>query len=96
MAAIKQQKARQDPELYATYHALAEEAREVTHAHVEELVGQLAKIIEDGMAAGEFAKSNPRRTANAVFAATTRFHHPAHHKKWAEGDTERLGIMGLH
>jgi AcrR family transcriptional regulator len=89
LASIKQEKARQDPELYATYLALAEEAREVTQAHVEELVGQLAKIIEDGIAAGEFAKSNPLRTAKAVFAATIRFHHPAHHKKWAEGDTNR-------
>ena len=89
LASIKQEKARQDPELYATYLALAEEAREVTQAHVEELVGQLAKIIEDGIAAGEFAKSNPLRTAKAVFAATIRFHHPAHHKKWAAGDTNR-------
>lgn len=89
LASIKQQKARQDPELFATYYALAEEVREVAHAHVEDLVGQLARIIEDGIASGDFAKSDPFRTAKAVLTAMTRFHHPAHYREWIEGTTAR-------
>ncbi len=75
--------ARQEPELFATYLALAEEAREVVQAHVAALTGQLARIIADGAATGEFTVADPAGAAQAVFAAAIRFHHPAHAGDWA-------------
>src|ERR687894_1253109 len=47
LIALKQGKVRDDPELFATYGALAGEARAVVKAHVDILVEQLARIIAD-------------------------------------------------
>jgi AcrR family transcriptional regulator len=78
----KRRKALDDPELFATYMDLAAEAREVVKAHVETLVDQLARIIADGAAHGDFAADDPRVAARAVFDATSRFHNPAHAAEW--------------
>ncbi|MFI9105938.1 TetR/AcrR family transcriptional regulator [Streptomyces fildesensis] len=58
--AAKRRKAGGDPELFATYMALASEASAVVAEHVEDLVGQLSTIVGDGLARGEF--SLPERT----------------------------------
>jgi AcrR family transcriptional regulator len=84
LRATKRQKVLDDPEMFATYHALAEEAREVVRRHVEELVEQLAQVIRDGMADGEFRRVDPEIAARAVFDATARFHHPAHAAEWSD------------
>ncbi|MFL6072008.1 MAG: TetR/AcrR family transcriptional regulator [Mycobacteriales bacterium] len=83
----KQRLAREDPELFATYVTLASEARTVVKAHVDELCGQLERIVADGVAGGEFAVADPAATAGAIFAATARYHHPAHAAEWADGET---------
>jgi AcrR family transcriptional regulator len=80
----KRRKALDDPELFATYIELAAEAREVVMAHVDTLVAQLARIIGDGAARGEFSASDPFATARAVFDATARFHNPAHAPEWSD------------
>jgi len=59
-------------QLFATYLALAAEARAVVRAHVDTLVGQLAQIIADGVAHGEFAAADPVVAGRAVFDATAR------------------------
>lgn len=84
LMSLKRQKVLDDPELFATYHAIAEEAREVVQAHVEELVSQLTQIIASGMANQEFKAADPTQTAKAVFQATVRFHHPAHAGEWSD------------
>jgi AcrR family transcriptional regulator len=84
LIATKQQKAHGDPELFATYMALAGEAREVVAAHVELLTRQIARIIADGAARGEFAVADPAEAARAVFDATGRFHNPAHASEWSD------------
>ena len=84
LIASKRRLAREDPELFATYLALAAEARAVVQAHVDHLVGQLAQIIADGVARGEFTTVAPAVTARAVFDATARFHNPAHAPEWAD------------
>jgi AcrR family transcriptional regulator len=84
LMSLKRQKVLDDPELFATYHAIAEEAREVVQAHVEELVSQLTQIIASGMANQEFKAADPAQTAKAVFQATVRFHHPAHAGEWSD------------
>ena len=73
-----------DPELFATYVALAAEARDVVTAHVDTLTRQLARIIADGVARGEFAVADPASAARAVFDATGRFHNPAYAPQWSD------------
>jgi AcrR family transcriptional regulator len=80
----KRRKALDDPELFATYIELAAEARDVVRTHVEMLVDQLARIVTDGVADGEFAADDPRTAARAVFDATSRFHNPAHAAEWSD------------
>ena len=55
MFAIKHKKVCDDPEMFATYLALAQEACEVVKAHKERLVEQIAHILSDGVKQGAFA-----------------------------------------
>ena len=48
------------------------------------LVGQIAAIIADGVARGEFELGDPVAAARAVFDATARFHNPAHAAEWSD------------
>jgi AcrR family transcriptional regulator len=80
----KRSKALVEPELFATYVELTKESREVVKAHVHTLVRQLAQIVADGVAAGEFETADPAGAARAVFDATARFHNPAHAPEWSE------------
>lgn len=82
LAETKRRKVFDDPELFATYHALAEQARGVVDAHVQELIGQLRRILEDGVREGRFRTEDPAAAAHTVFDATMRFHHPAHSSEW--------------
>jgi hypothetical protein len=52
-------------------------------AHVDILVGQITRIIADGVERGEFTVADPAAAARAVFDATTRFHNPAHVAEWS-------------
>jgi AcrR family transcriptional regulator len=80
----KRSRALNEPELFATYMALVAEARDVVKAHVDTLVGQIAQIIADGIARGEFAVADPVAAARAVFDATARFHNPIHAAEWSD------------
>lgn len=85
----KQGRAREDPELFATYTQLAAQSREVIEAHVQMLTGQLAQIITDGIEDGDFKASDPAAAARAVFDATSRFHNPANAAAWADPGIDR-------
>ncbi len=97
LIAAKRSKALDDPELFATYMTLARDSRDVVLGHVEHLVAQLAAIIADGVASGEFAAVEPRKAARAVFDATARFHNPAHAVEWADPaiDAAYEGVWAL-
>jgi len=82
LASVKRRKALDDPELFATYHAIALESRDVVGAHVKSLIDQLTRIIEEGAEAGEFKAADAATAARAVFDATARFHNPAHASEW--------------
>jgi AcrR family transcriptional regulator len=84
LIALKRQKARVEPELFATYHAIFAESREVVLAHIETLSAQISAIIADGIGRGEFAKVDPAATGRALFVATSRFHDPAHAAEWSD------------
>jgi AcrR family transcriptional regulator len=83
---IKRRKVLDDPEMFATYHAVAIASRDVIDAHVSTLQNQLCDIIESGVVSGEFAPTDASSSARAVFDATARFHHPHHVREAAERD----------
>ena len=102
LVATKRKRLTDDPELFAAYFALTTQARQVCQAHVDTLVGQVARIIADGIARGEFTAVDPVSTGRAVFQATSVFHHPAHAAAWSEPGTDdaldavwRLLVCGL-
>lgn len=78
LARAKRAKVRDEPELFATYHALAHAARDVVAAHLTLMRAQVARIIADGAASGEFVVRDLEAAAGAVLDATLRFHHPDH------------------
>jgi AcrR family transcriptional regulator len=82
LSAAKRGKALDDPEMFATYHEIAADSRDVVKRHVETLVAQAAQIIADGIARGEFAAIDPAAAGRAVLSATARFHNPANAAEW--------------
>lgn len=84
MIDIKYKKVTEDPEMFATYLTLAQEACEAVKAHKERLVDQVAQIISDGVKQGAFQVADAKVAARAVFDATTRYHHPAHSDDWKD------------
>ncbi len=90
LIAIKRRKAKAEPELFATYHALVSESRDVVHAHVEELTGEVSAIVADGIRRGEFAAVDPAATGKAIFYATARFHDPSYAAEWNEPELDAV------
>jgi AcrR family transcriptional regulator len=80
--ASKRRKAGDDPELFATYMALAVENSGVVERHIASMVGQISVIVGAGVAGGEFAAADVAATAQAVWDASGRFHDPAHAVDW--------------
>ncbi|MFF3762833.1 TetR/AcrR family transcriptional regulator [Streptomyces sp. NPDC001922] len=95
----KRHKAGDDPELFATYMVLIGESSGVVDQHIDDLVGQLAKILRDGCDQGVFAapETGFDATARAVFDATGRFHDPAYAMEWSapEITTAFAGVRDL-
>jgi len=58
-----------------------------TIEHIDDLIGQLTRIITAGVASGAFTASDPAAVARAVFHATGRFHDPGYFAVW-----ERPGV----
>lgn len=84
LIAAKHARLREDPELFATYVALAGESRAVIVAHVAHLRDQLQRLLDEGVATGELAPMRTEVAARALFDATTRFHNPAHAAEWQD------------
>jgi AcrR family transcriptional regulator len=93
----KRRKALDEPELFATYVELTADARDVVRAHVDKLVGQLERIIADGVAEGAFEVADPTTTGRAIFDATARFHNPVHAPEWSDPgiDVAYEGVRAL-
>src|ERR1039457_2385387 len=92
MFAIKRAKAREDPELFATFRVLAAEHSTVSTAHVAFLLEQIRAITS-----GDFAPGEPEMIARAIFNATTRFHDPTHAAEWSFPEVEAAsdGVIAL-
>jgi AcrR family transcriptional regulator len=84
LVAIKRQKVRAEPELFATYRAIFAESSHVVTAHVETLAAQVSSIVADGVRRGEFVKVDPQQTGRGIFYATARFHDPSHAAEWSD------------
>jgi AcrR family transcriptional regulator len=84
LIAAKRRRAADDPELFTAYRALAADAKSVVVAHIDELVGLVAKVIASGVEEGMFRTVDPVSAGRAVLVATSRFHHPAHAAEWAD------------
>ena len=86
MFAIKCLKVSEDPEMFATYMTLAQEACQAVKAHRACLIDQVAQILKDGVAQGAFDIADADVTAKTLYDATCRFHHPAHADEWKDPD----------
>ncbi|NOU86961.1 TetR family transcriptional regulator [Paenibacillus sp. LMG 31460] len=78
-----------DSEMFAMYAAVTLDAVEMINTHVNQLIDQIARIIEEGMKSQEFKSFEPIVTARAIFIATSRFHHPVHAKEWSSDTIEQ-------
>ncbi|WP_108669979.1 TetR family transcriptional regulator [Peribacillus acanthi] len=86
---IKHTKVQEDPELFTMYTTLVEESVDAVTAHIEELIGQIVPIVEEGLAKEEFKSGDAIKLATGVFIATAKFHHPAHAKEWASATIDQ-------
>ncbi|MCO1659107.1 TetR family transcriptional regulator [Pseudonocardia humida] len=95
--AAKWAKARQDPELFATFQVLAAEHSAVSSAHIAFLLDRIRAVVVDGIADGAFAGGDPEVIARAVLNATSRFHDPRHVAEWGspEVEAESEGVISL-
>ena len=71
-----------DPELFATYSALAAEAGNAIAEHKGRMQQQIASILAAGVASGDFRELDPAAAARALFDATARFHYPGLSHLW--------------
>ena len=71
-----------EPELFATYSALAAEAGDAIAEHKARMQQQIASIIAAGMASGDFRQLDPAAAARALSDATARFHYPGLSHLW--------------
>jgi AcrR family transcriptional regulator len=74
---IKRQRYLDEPEFFALYGEIAEQARDEVTRHIEHMLDMLQGIIEEGKAQGIFQVADSRMAAKAVLGATARLHHPA-------------------
>lgn len=92
--AAKQKLVTEDPEMFATYLTLAQESCKTVRAHRESLIDQVTQILSDGVKQGVFQVSDTRATAQAIFDATSRFHHPAHSDDWKDPHVaQRIDVL---
>jgi AcrR family transcriptional regulator len=82
--AAKQTRVLEDPEMFATYLALAQEACKTVRGHRECLSDQLALILSDGVKQGAFQIADVKGTALSILDASSRFYHPAHADEWKD------------
>jgi AcrR family transcriptional regulator len=75
--AAKKREALEEPELFATYQVLLEDASDVVDDHLRWLLSELTRLTGDA------------DRAKGTLDATTRFHHPAHAAAWSDPDIER-------
>jgi len=89
LIAVKRRRAADDPELFTAYRTLAVYAKSVVAAHIQEMIGLVAKIIPSGIEEGTFRTVDPVSAGRVVLVATSEFHHPAHAAEWTDNRQQR-------
>lgn len=89
LAASKRERAVNDPGLFATYMQLVNEAEDVVLAYLDMSISQVETILIQGVREGTFDIPDTSEAAQAIFIATSRFHHPAHAAEWTLPDIDR-------
>jgi hypothetical protein len=56
---------------------MAESSRDFVAQHTRDLAAQLDRILEDGVASGEFKVGDRKRAINVILDATVSLRHPA-------------------
>ncbi len=74
----KRAKFAEDPEMHALYRRIVEERPDIIADYARRMTGLIRRILEDGVARGEFGALGLDATAGAVRDAFTVFIHPAH------------------
>jgi AcrR family transcriptional regulator len=77
LAETKRRKVLDDPELFAVYNSITQNAHAVSAAHIAHLHDEVAEILRDGLRERAWVVSDPTKTAALILNATARFHHPA-------------------
>lgn len=96
--AAKWAKAKDDPELFATFQKLVAGYSTVCSAHTAFVLEQIRAIVADGIDEGEFAAGEPETLARAVLDATCRFHDPLYAADWratAELEAQAEAVVSL-
>ena len=86
MCVAKQAKVREEPELFSTYKRLAEKHSGVAADFAAGLLAQLRRIVDDGIATGDFSARDGAATTRTIFEATALFHYPAYADGWLADD----------
>jgi AcrR family transcriptional regulator len=73
----KRHKVVEDPEIFATYQAIAQAAHDIVPRHLATLADQIRLILDSGARSGAFKISDMDAAIAAVMDATAAFHHPA-------------------
>ena len=72
----------EEPELFENFQVLVKESCTIPSYHIGHMVGILARIIRAGVETQEFVTDDVDVTAQAVWDATDKFHHPSHAQEW--------------
>ncbi|WP_218920650.1 TetR family transcriptional regulator [Lentzea guizhouensis] len=72
----------EEPELFENFQVLVKESASIPEYHVRHMVGILTRIIRAGVETQEFVTDDVDVTAQAVWDATDKFHHPSHAREW--------------
>jgi AcrR family transcriptional regulator len=72
----RKQKYIEDAEIFETFRRVVELRPEIMAERREKIIKTFERLLEEGMAAGEFKKLNPRLVAVALKDATALFLHP--------------------
>ncbi|WP_223068082.1 TetR family transcriptional regulator [Paenibacillus caui] len=80
---LKREFSRNDPEMFRMYAEVTEAAADLIYQHLSVITGQLESLIAAGMENGQIRSGDAGALAQAIFHATSRFHHPSHAYEWS-------------